>query len=247
MKTINLKSISQKGTSLIKLVTASVLAMNMVGCTVEADYTDVADRNDVATFGDSIFDLNGVIQTELEANAGETFRDYTTSGAKLSGGSLAPAVDEQYASANAANPDITTVVMNGGGNDILIPAMIFDQYRCKTKWYRPNLSSSCKNLINNIKVTQVDLLDQMANDGVEDIIYLAYYELVRGNDNLNQAVHYGDQKLIEGCDGTIANCTLVDPRGTISAAQIESDDIHPTVAGSEVLAAQVWPLLEPLL
>ena len=99
MKTINLKTMSAKGVSLIKLTAAAVLAMNMVGCAVEANYTDVADRNDVATFGDSIFDLNGVIQTELEANAGQTFRDYTTSGAKMSGGSLAPAVAEQYASA----------------------------------------------------------------------------------------------------------------------------------------------------
>ena len=172
MKTINLKTMSAKGVSLIKLTAAAVLAMNMVGCAVEANYTDVADRNDVATFGDSIFDLNGVIQTELEANAGQTFRDYTTSGAKMSGGSLAPAVDEQYASANAVNPDITTIVMNGGGNDILIPAMLFDQHRCKTKWYRPNLSSKCKNLIQDIYVTGVNLMDQMSADGVENILGL---------------------------------------------------------------------------
>jgi len=248
MKTISLKTISEKGISLIKLSTAAILAMNMIGCTVEADYTDVADRNDVATFGDSIFDLNGVIQTELEASAGETFRDYTTSGAKMSGGSLAPAVDEQYASANAVNPDITTIVMNGGGNDILIPALTFDQYRCKTTWYRKNLSDKCKNLIHDIYVTGVNLLDQMDADGVESIVYLGYYELPRGKTNLNQAVNYGDLYLGDACEvGTTANCTFVDPRGTIPASDVESDDLHPTVNGSVTLAGQIWPVLEPLL
>jgi len=248
MKAINLKTISEKGISLTKLATAAVLAMNLVGCAVEANYTDIADRNDVATFGDSIFDLNGVIQTELEANAGQTFRDYTTSGAKMSGGSLAPAVDEQYASANVANPDITTIVMNGGGNDILIPAMLFDQYRCKTKWYRPNLSDKCKNLIQNIYVTGVNLMDQMNADGVNDIVYLGYYELPRDNTNLNQAVNYGDEYLSQACTtGTTANCTFVDPRGTIPAVDVESDDIHPTPNGSVTLAAQIWPVLQPLL
>jgi len=233
--------------NIAKLATVAALAANFVGCTIEADYTDVADRNDVATFGDSIFDLNGVIQTELEAKAGQTFRDYTTSGAMLSGGSLAPSVEEQVASANAANPDITTVVMDGGGNDILIPAMLFDPNRCKTRWYRPNLSSKCKALIEDIYVTSVNLMNQMDADGVENIVYLGYYELPRGNTNLNQAVNYGDTWLGYACDVTTTNCAFVDPRGHVPAADVESDDIHPTPTGSVTLANLIWPVLEPLL
>lgn len=247
MKTISLKSISEKGMSLVKLTAAAVVALSVVGCSNSANYTHNADRNDVATFGDSIFDDNGVIQAELEANAGQTFRDYTTSGAEIEGGSAAPSVYDQYASANAANPDITTVIMNGGGNDILIPAMLFDPYGCRTHWWRRNISSSCKNLVHNTRVHQVNLLDQMANDGVNNVVYLGYYETPRSNANLTQAINYGDDHLILGCNSTIANCTMVDPRGTVPASQVGGDDIHPTVEGSQNLAAQLWPVVAPLL
>jgi lysophospholipase L1-like esterase len=137
--------------------------------------------------------------------------------------------------------------MDGGGNDILIPAMLFDPNKCKTKWYRPNLSSRCKGLIEDIYVTSVNLLNQMDADGVENVVYLGYYELPRGNTNLNQAVNYGDTWLGYACDVTTANCAFVDPRGHVPAEDVESDDIHPTPTGSVTLANLIWPVLEPLL
>ena len=157
--------------NLAKLATATVLAVSVVGCSGNA-YVENADRNDVVTLGDSIFDLNGQIQANLESWAGESFRNYTQSGAELSGGILAPAVDSQYASAKATDSNINTIVMDGGGNDILIPAMLFDPNRCKTKWYRPYLSSKCKSLIEDIYVTGVNLLNQMDADGVENVVFL---------------------------------------------------------------------------
>jgi len=230
-----------------KLTSALVVADSVVGCTGNA-YVENADRNDVITLGDSIFDLNGQIQANLESWAGETFRNYTQSGAELSGGILAPAVDSQYASAKATDANINTIVMDGGGNDILIPAMLFDPNGCKTHWWRWNISSRCVNLIEDIYVTGVNLMNQMDADGVENIVYLGYYELPRGNTNLNQAVNYGDAYLSYACDtATTASCTFVDPRGHVPAADVEGDDIHPTPNGSLTLANLIWPVLEPLL
>ena len=231
----------------LKMTSALVVAASVVGCT-GSPYVENADRNDVITLGDSIFDLNGQIQANLEAWAGETFRNYTQSGAELSGGVLAPAVDSQYASAKSTDPNISTIVMDGGGNDILIPAMLFDPYGCKTHWWRWNISSSCVSLIEDIYVSGVNLLNQMDADGVENVVYLGYYELPRGNSNLNQAVAYGDAYLGYACDtATNANCTFVDPRGNVPASDVESDNIHPTPNGSLTLANLIWPVLEPLL
>jgi len=231
-----------------KLAGALVIAASVVGCSIEPNYIETADRNDVITLGDSIFDLNGVIQSTLEGYAGETFRDYTTSGAEISGGSLAPAVDVQYGVANSTNGAIDTILMNGGGNDILIPAMLFDPYGCRTRWYRWNPSNSCVNLIQDTYVSAVNLLNQMDADGVQNVVYLGYYETPRGNANLTKAIQLGDDYLSYACTtGTVADCAFVDPRGTIPASQVESDDIHPTPAGSVALADQVWPVLSPLL
>ena len=212
-----------------------------------SDYVENADRNDVITVGDSIFDLSGELQLFLEQKAGQTFRNYTQSGAELTGGIIATAVDVQYSDARSTNANIDTVVMDGGGNDILIPAMVGDIYGCRTKWYRKNISSRCKNLVNNVYVDLVNFLNQMDADGVKNVVYLGYYELPRGNANLLQALNYGDEKLADACSNTTANCSFVDPRGHIPADYVLSDNIHPTTEGSQVLADLVWPHLQPLL
>ena len=231
----------------IKLAGACLVAASVVGCTGNP-YEESADRMDVITIGDSIFDLNGVIEDTLESYAGETFRDYTQSGAELSGGSFATAVDQQYLDARATDSNINTIVMDGGGNDILIPAMLFDPYGCRTRWYRRNPSSSCVRLVEDQYVNAVNLLNQMNVDGVSNVVWLGYYELPRGNANLTKALNLGDDYLGYACNvASNASCTFVDPRGTISASQVESDDIHPTPAASVILANQIWPVLQPLL
>lgn len=234
---------------LINLLKGSFLGISFM-CLVAcggSDYVENADRNDVITVGDSIFDLSGELQLFLEQKAGQTFRNYTQSGAELTGGIIATAVDVQYSDARSTNANIDTVVMDGGGNDILIPAMVGDIYGCRTKWYRKNISSRCKNLVNDVYVDLVNFLNQMDADGVQNVVYLGYYELPRGNANLLQALNYGDDKLADACSNTTANCSFVDPRGHIPAEYVLSDNIHPTTEGSQVLADLVWPHLQPLL
>ena len=239
-----MKVLKQK---LLKTAGACLVAAGVVGCTGNP-YVESADRMDVITLGDSIFDLNGVIEATLEGYAGETFRNYTQSGAELSGGSLATPVDQQYADAKSTDGNINTILMDGGGNDILIPATLFDPYGCRTHWWRWNPSSSCVNLIEDQYVNAVNLLNQMNADGVDEVVWLGYYELPRGNANLTKALNIGDDYLGYACEvATNASCSFVDPRGTVPASQVESDNIHPTPAGSVNLANQIWPVLQPLL
>jgi len=242
---INLKKVVS---NVVKATAATAVVLSVVGCTGSPYEEQVNGRNDVVTLGDSIFDLNGVIQETLEANAGTQFRDYTQSGAELQGGSLAPSVYEQYAAANSFNGDINTILMDGGGNDILIPATLFDPYGCRTQWYRWNPSRSCRNLIEDQRINAVNLLNQMDADGVANVVWLGYYELPRGNANLTKALNIGNNKLRSACQSdSVASCQFVDPRGTVPASQVESDDIHPTPEGSVNLAGQIEPVLFPLL
>ena len=247
MKMTGDKTMTKQAKTMIKIFGSLLFTVNLLGCSGTA-YVENADRMDVITLGDSIFDLNGQIQANLELMAGETFRDYTQSGAELSGGVLASAVDSQYASAKATDSNIETIVMNGGGNDLLIPAVLFDPYGCRTQWYRWKISQACINLINDQRVILTNLLNEMDADGVRNIVYLGYYELPRSNANLTQTLEYGNDSLGYACArGTIANCTFVDPRGTIPASSVESDNIHPTPNGSLILANQIWPVLETIL
>ncbi|KZZ09767.1 hypothetical protein A3749_12835 [Oleiphilus sp. HI0078] len=161
---------------------------------------------------------------------------------------MAKAVDQQYEDAKSTDANIDTIVMDGGGNDILIPAMLFDPYGCRTHWWRWNISRSCRGLIEDQYINAINLLNQMESDDVQNVIWLGYYELPRGNKNLTKALNYGDDLLGYACDvATNASCSFVDTRGTVPASQVESDNIHPTPEGSINLANQIWPVLQTVL
>jgi isopenicillin N synthase-like dioxygenase len=53
-----------------------------------------AGNNQMVFLGDSIFALSGEIQARLHSYHGKTFRNYTTSGAELIGGAIAPSIVE---------------------------------------------------------------------------------------------------------------------------------------------------------
>ena len=239
------------GTSLVGGVAVTLLLAALSGCALglllSKPWIRNAKNNKVVFFGDSIFALSGEIQQILYGNAGGTFRNYTTSGAELVGGAIAPSVEQQIATANADNPNSTVVVMNGGGNDILIPAVALDPYNCLTQWYEfGRLSASCKSFIDDIYVDGVDLLNGLAADGVTDVIYLGYYYTKNGLllvDDLEEAIVYGDAKLALACQNSVVGCTFLDPRSTIRDSDITGDGVHPNASGSRKLANLIWQVL----
>lgn len=241
-------SMKQKLNQLAKLSIALVTAASVVGCSGGNPYVESADRNEIITLGDSVFDKDTFIQANLEAWAGETFRDYTKNAAELAGGIISNSVKKQYSDARNTDSNIETIVMNGGGNDILIPAKALDPYGCRTRWYRPNISNRCVGLIENIYVDAVDLLDDMANDGVSNVLYLGYYHPKGGDANLSQAVDVGNSYLEYACGvATNANCSFTASSHVMTPADLLDDDIHPNATGGNKLASLLWPKLEPLL
>jgi len=240
--------------TLLQIAAAVGVSIALTGCgklgyLLSNPQVSDADNNEVVFFGDSIFALSGGIQDELEAKAGETFRNYTVSGGQLVGGFLAPSVLEQYEMARADDPNIKTVVGDAGGNDILIPAVFIDPNDCKSD-KGAELSAKCRAFIDDLYVVGVDFLNEIAADGVEKGILLGYYYVKNGLfrvDSLEQAVDYGDMILERACKNAVLDCTFVDPRSTITDSDILFDGIHPRASGSKKLAGLIWPELSPLL
>ena len=230
-------------------ITFVVLTLVSCGFVASVPWIRNADNNSVVNIGDSIFALSGEIQGFLHGYAGKTFRRYSVSGAELAGGVLAPSIPSQYATAKSDNPNIDTILMDGGGNDILLPAIAFDPYDCKTQWYEwGRLSNQCKDYIDDIYVDAVNLMNDMGSDGVQKVIYLGYYHTkdtwVLRLDSLEEAVDYGDKRLNDACNNANVDCTFIDPRSAIKDSDIKSDAIHPTTSGSKKLANLIWPKLK---
>ena len=212
-----------------------------------------ASRNDVVNVGDSIFALSGGISNYLHSWSGQTFRRYSTSGAEIKGGAIPYDINYQYNLAKSDNSTINTIFMDGGGNDILIPAIALDPYNCKVDWWESGLSSTCKSLINDVYVDAVNLLNQMGRNGVRNIIFLGYYHIkngVFGSTSLNKAVDYGDTMLAKAVTNATAAANyrvFIDPRSSIVNSDIIIDGIHPTDSGSKKLANLIWAKLQPKL
>ncbi len=199
--------------------------ISMVGCSSGFDLNNPsADEYDVQIIGDSIFDLSGDIRTDLKALSGKGYKDRSKSGAKISG------IDSQLGSA-LQRSSLKTIIGDGGGNDILIGGPDCDS---------DPLTTGCVDTIDYVADTVENMLDDMYVSGVDDCIWLGYYNLPRSEAEKNEALDYV-YSLYPAIIGSSAMDThLVDPRPFISASHVKSDDIHPTGAGSEILANLIW-------
>lgn len=243
-------------TAQLRAAVVMCAALLFTGCSelgylLSNDKVTDADNNEVVFIGDSIFALSGEIQNQLEAKAGQTFRRYTVSGAELSGELITPSIPDQFREAVADDPNIDIMVGDAGGNDLLIPAILFNSNSCKTPWYRfGRLSQKCIDIINDTYVEGVDFLNEMAEAGVRKGILTGYYYTKNGLfrlKDMKEAIDYGNTVLARACENSVLDCTFVDPRAVINNSDIIFDGIHPTDSGSRKIADLIWPKLQPLL
>lgn len=181
---------------------------------------------DKMIIGDSIFALSGDIHSFLEEDLNETIDTYARSGCQVNGGSLICSrrytIPNQYD--DASKRGINTVIMNGGGNDFLLG----DGADCTTQ-------ACIEEVLTGIEQTLAGLYNDMQSDGISEIIFLGYYNT---EDEQNTAINtisanYKAENYPQmGVD-------FIDTRPAFAGNEsryILSDGIHPTAAGSRVLA-----------
>jgi hypothetical protein len=205
----------------------------------------------VLLIGDSYVDINNkAFGTELmrlarEAGAlasGDKYADRSVSGTQLSGGLFA--IPTQYADENNSDGHIKTVVMDGGGNDILV-----GNRSCITRQAPPE-SQSCVNTINNAANAARQLLAKMAADGVEDVVYFFYPYLPGGGiggdkEITRKTLDYAMPMVRETCESAPLNCVFVDTRGLFGDTPGDfQDGVHPTVANIQKISAHVFKTMQ---
>jgi lysophospholipase L1-like esterase len=138
-------------------------------------------------------------------------------------------IQQEYQFLNK-DPVITTMIMDGGGNDVFSNrdhCTLFDQ--------------QCKDLIDKVTSIAEGLLKKMDEDGIEHVIYLGFYYIP----GLEQAVDYGSEKMSAVCEAATVGCHFADPRwrdgkGFNSEGHLAGDGVHPTDEGYEKLAEIIW-------
>jgi len=162
------------------------------------------------------------------------------------------------------NPsDIKVVIMDGGGNDVLI-----GNTSCETT--APPGNTSCAMTVQNAIDKAQSTMQEMVSDGVESIVYFFYPHLDPAgggilltpaptvNDTLDYAYPLAESVCCgssftstasnysctgQPVPGSATKCTFVDTRPAFEghlADYIKSDNVHPTPVGAQVIANLVW-------
>lgn len=196
---------------------------------IEPPFEDLGegDGSDVVTIGDSWMNntllTGGAIEGALARLTGQPYRNYAVQGVELLRNNLfGGAVPTQYAAAKRQDPEITTVIMTGGGNDIIQNAAV--QASCDTG------GEECKAKLAEIAAALDTLWSEMSADGVKDVIYVRY---ARDAGSTDDSVR-GEAEPPPICIAGPIRCHSIDTTEAVMAEL--QDGIHPTRAANDRIA-----------
>jgi hypothetical protein len=192
--------------------------------------------NEVLLMGDSFFATGHQITAYLEDRArtagvlqvGERYRDQS----RLTGNALAFAGEGLLAQYQEAASDAAArvVIMNGGGADVLLGSC-------------DSVDETCPLLVDAALAFDA-LLALMADDGVTDVVYVAYPD--PQVDTVKERMDALRPMLEEVCGASPVPCHWVDLRPVFEgnyADYILADGFNPTATGSEASAGAIWDAL----
>jgi lysophospholipase L1-like esterase len=150
------------------------------------------------------------------------YRNYAISATQLSTG----AIPRQFTQAVRANKDIKTVIMTGGGNDVLIGGAS-----------GASAGSLITNELNKLWTT-------MSNAGVKDIVYIQYSSAAGGAASRGTRVDdNAPPPVIPICQTGPVICHSIPTSDIISRGDL-ADGIHPGAAGNRRIAERVLKIME---
>jgi hypothetical protein len=179
------------------------------------------DGKDVVTIGDSWMNLiiQGIEQS-LDKASGQTYRHYAVPGTLM----LNEQIPNQFKQAVMANKDIKTIVMTGGGNDILTSSCA---------------DEACNPIVDQVGERITKLLADMGTAGVQDVVIIGYAY----PDDMTKRASLDHSKEVSAklCQPTgMPRCYAIDSTQLMITLQ---DGIHPNAAGDDKVAKTVFDLM----
>jgi lysophospholipase L1-like esterase len=210
--------------------------------------------NQVISMGDSY--MNWITHTfpeDLNEAAGVTFRPtYAVGGFSMGSGGLG-LIPPLFDTALSQDPDIIAVVLDGGGNDLLIPAI--GRPDCKNMADAAT-TPGCQAIVSDALAAVRALTQKIAAAGVHDVIYYFYPHVpaptIVGGSHPNVMLDYALPKTKAFCDDVFAEtqgklrCWFVDtiPLFEGHPEYFAAADIHANSDGSKLIAKAVVDVMK---
>jgi hypothetical protein len=213
--------------------------------------------NQVVVLGDSYVNwISHTFPADLAREAGVTYRMYAVGAAAMASGGVS-LIPPQFDQALAADPNIIAIVMDGGGNDILVPdtAQFPQGGECKQSLTSPMIPD-CQAIVQKAVDKSVELMNIAADKGVKDVVYFFYPHVpdgtLVGGAHPNAILDYALPMVKATCDGARARtggrltCHFLDliPVFNGHPDWFAFTDIHPTPAGSAAMAKEIWAIMK---
>jgi lysophospholipase L1-like esterase len=169
---------------------------------------------------------------------GQVYPDYAVPGTTLGPGAL-PAIPTQWPQATAANKNIKFVVMDGGGNDVLINNM-----QCKNDG--ADKDPTCQMVVANSLSIAKMMMSDMKAAGVTEVVYFFYPHPPIGGADIDDYTIPMLQDVCAGLSDETFQCRVVDTVPIFMGHDdwYASDDIHANDTGEQAIADAVWKQLK---
>lgn len=216
------------------------------------------DSNQIVMIGDSYVNwITHTFPTDMNTTSGLTIADFAVGGTSMGSGGIG-LIPPQFDSALLTHPNILAVIMDGGGNDILVPDTV--QFPnggdCKNLGTQSPSISDCQAIVQKALDAGTKLFMHMAESGVKDAMYF-FYPHVPTNTWLatdpNGMLDYALPKIKAACDGAYQASIQLNPAKPIRCHFVDmvpvfdghpeyfaSGDLHPNSTGSKAMAEAVW-------
>lgn len=213
----------------------------------------------IVLVGDSYINwVSHTFPTDINAASGLTIEDFAVGGYSMGSGGIG-LIPPEFDTALKTHPDIRAVIMDGGGNDILVPDTVqFPQGGdCKMMGAQSPSIPDCQKIVAKAIEAGRTLFMHMAQSGVKDALFFFYPHvplntLVGGTDP-NGMLDYALPLIQEECDTAYEQSVAIDPTKPIRCHFVNLvpvfeghpeyfalTDIHPNSTGSKAMATAIW-------
>jgi GDSL-like Lipase/Acylhydrolase family len=217
----------------------------------------VKKDSQVIMVGDSYINwISHSFPADLAKNSGQQWRNYAIGGQSLATGGIGLLglgyIPEQLDTAIAEDRDFHTLIMDGGGNDILVADPFLAPNSCTASG--AGKDPACQMIVQRALQAAKASIDKAAAAGVRDVVYFFYPHVpantILSDDNPNEILDYALPMAKAMCDGTERQtsgkmrCTFVDMVPVFAGhPDYFNEDIHPNDTGSKAMADKIWQVM----
>lgn len=204
--------------------------------------------------GDSYINwLSHTFPDDIVKESGQKWRMKAIGGTSMGSGGIGP-IPDQFYNAIKEDPDAHTILMDGGGNDVLVADPTIDLFH---ECQEPGSSKkeNCQKIVRLALEAADKLTLDAAAKGIRDVVYF-FYPHVPANTILsgsqpNEILDYALPMVRSFCEGREAKtggkmrCHFVDMVPVFEGHKDWfNEDIHPNSKGSQGMAKHLWQFMK---